>query len=81
MTRILIVDDQPAFRHQLRKLLTYAGLTVGGEAGNIPAAEKLVRDLQLDVAVVDIMLPGTSGLEGTTQPKKWVRRLSFPKTS
>ena len=30
MTRILIVDDQPAFRRQLRRLLAYAGLTVVG---------------------------------------------------
>jgi len=69
MTRILIVDDQPTFRRQLRQLLTHAGLTVVGEANDIPAAEKLVRELQPDMAIVDVMLPGASGLEGTPRLK------------
>ena len=69
MTRILIVDDQPAFRRQLRQLLTHAGLTVVGEAGDIPTAEKLVNDLHPDIAIVDVMLPGSSGLDGTPRLK------------
>jgi len=69
MTRILIVDDQPAFRRQLRQLLTYAGLTVVGEAGDIAEAEAQVRTLQPDLAVVDVMLPGVNGLEGTARLK------------
>ncbi len=69
MTRVLIVDDQPAFRRQLRRLLAYAGLTVVGEAGDIPEAEAQVRALQPDLAVVDVMLPGVNGLEGTPRLK------------
>ena len=69
MTRVLIVDDQPAFRRHLRQLLTYAGLTVVGEAGDIPAAEAQVRALQPDLAVVDVRLPGVNGLEGTVRLK------------
>jgi len=69
MTRILIVDDQLAFRRLLRQLLTRAGLTVVGEAGSIPAAEELVQTLQPDLAVVDVMLPGISGLKGTLRLK------------
>jgi DNA-binding NarL/FixJ family response regulator len=65
MTRVLIVDDQPAFRRHLRQLLTYAGLTVVGEAGDIPAAEAQVLALQPDLAVVDVRLPGVNGVEGT----------------
>jgi DNA-binding NarL/FixJ family response regulator len=64
MTRVLIVDDQPAFRRQLRQLLTLAGLTVVGEAGDIPEAEIQVKALQPDLAVVDVILPGINGLEG-----------------
>jgi DNA-binding NarL/FixJ family response regulator len=64
MTRVLIVDDQPAFRRQLRRLLTHAGLTVVGEAGSIAQAEALMLALQPDLAVVDVMLPGSSGIEG-----------------
>jgi DNA-binding NarL/FixJ family response regulator len=69
MTRVLIVDDQPAFRRQLRRLLTYAGLDVVGEAADIPQAEALVRRLHPDLAVVDVMLPGTGGLEGVGRLK------------
>ena len=71
MLRVLIVDDQTTFRHHLRQLLTYAGLDVIGEAGSIPMAEELLQTLdhQPDIAVVDVMLPGTNGLEGTSRLK------------
>jgi two-component system response regulator DesR len=69
MTRILIVDDQPVFRRQLRRLLAYAGLIVVGEAGDIPEAEAQTQALQPDLAVVDVMLPGVNGLEGTPRLK------------
>lgn len=69
MTRVLIVDDLPAFRRQLRQLLTRAGLTVIGEAGDIAEAEAQVETLRPDLAVVDVMLPGVNGLEGTPRLK------------
>ena len=69
MTRTLVVDDQPAFRAQLCQLLTQAGLVVVGEAGDIPQAEALAQALQPDLAVVDIMLPGLNGFEGTRRLK------------
>ncbi len=69
MTRVLIVDDQPAFRRQLGRLLTYAGLTVVGEAEDIPQAAGLVQTCQPDLAVVDVMLPGVNGLEGVSRLK------------
>jgi two-component system chemotaxis response regulator CheY len=69
MIRILIVDDQPAFRRQLRALLTRAGFDVVGEAQDIAEAEKQVRDTRPDLAVVDVMLPEINGLEGTPRLK------------
>jgi len=69
MTRVLIVDDQPTFRRQLRQLLTCAGLIVVGEAGDIPEAEAQVHTLQPDLAVVDVRLPGANGIEGTPRLK------------
>ena len=67
LTRVLIVDDQPSFRRQLRHLLTYAGLTIVGEADDMLEAKELTRDLQPDLALVDINLPGESGVAGTPQ--------------
>lgn len=75
MTRVLIVDDQPLFRRHLRQLLTFAGLKVVGEAGDIPEAKELVQRLQPDLAVVDVMLPGESGIEGTPQLKTLMANL------
>ncbi|MBN1139112.1 MAG: response regulator transcription factor [Anaerolineae bacterium] len=69
MTRVLIVDDQLDFRRHLSRLLACAGLTVVGEAGDILEAESLVQSLQPDLAVVDVMLPGISGVEGTPRLK------------
>ena len=69
MTRVLIVDDQPAFRRVLSQLLSQAGLEVIGEAGDISEAEALVRTNPPDLAVVDVMLPDVNGLEGTPRLK------------
>lgn len=69
MTRILIIDDQPSFRRHLRQLLTMAGLEVVGEAGDIAEAEALAETLCPELAVIDVMLPGVSGLEGTLRLK------------
>jgi DNA-binding NarL/FixJ family response regulator len=69
MIRVLIVDDQSAFRRQLRALLTRAGFDVVGEARDIAEAEKQVRDTRPDLAVVDVMLPGINGLEGAARLK------------
>jgi len=67
MKRILIVDDQPAFRRHLRRLLTLAGMNVVAEAADIAEAKEMVQRFQPDLAVVDVMLPDVTGLEGVPQ--------------
>jgi DNA-binding NarL/FixJ family response regulator len=69
MTHVLIVDDQASFRHLLRQLLTRAGLTVVGEASDIQEAEDLVRALQPDLAIVDVMMPDIDGIKGSRRLK------------
>jgi two-component system, NarL family, response regulator NreC len=69
MTRVLIVDDQPTFRRQLRALLQVAGLAIVGEAGDIPEAETQVCATHPDLAIIDVMLPGINGVEGTRRLK------------
>lgn len=75
MTRVLIVDNQPAFRRQLRALLEHAGLDVVGEARDIPDAERKTRATHPDLAIVDVMLPGINGVEGTARLKAIAPRL------
>jgi DNA-binding NarL/FixJ family response regulator len=70
MIRVLIVDDQPVFRRQLSELLHAAGWEVVGEANDIHSAESLAQAVQPDLALVDVMLPGINGIEGTPLLKK-----------
>ncbi|MBI9050433.1 MAG: response regulator transcription factor [Anaerolineaceae bacterium] len=69
MTRVLIIDDQPNFRRQLRLLLERAGLEVIADIDDIASAEALLESLQPDLAVVDVLLGDASGIEGTVRLK------------
>ncbi len=61
--RVLLADDHPVVRVGLRALLEgEPDIRVVGEAGNADEAVELVRQLQPDVAVLDISMPG-NGLE------------------
>ena len=62
--RILIVDDHPVFRHGIAALICgEKDLTVCGEAESAPGALEAMRRLQPDVALLDISLQGTNGIE------------------
>jgi DNA-binding NarL/FixJ family response regulator len=62
--KVLIVDDHPLFRQGLRQLVeSDARFALAGEAGDGPAALALVTRLKPDLAVLDINLPGLSGLD------------------
>lgn len=62
--RVLIADDQPIFRHGLRKLLeTDPGLRVVGEAADGGDLVRLARALLPDVLLLDFTMWGTGGLD------------------
>lgn len=62
--RVFIVDDHPIFRQGLTKLiLSEPDLDVCGEASSATQAISALREIQADIAVVDISLPGTNGIE------------------
>jgi DNA-binding NtrC family response regulator len=60
--RILVVDDNENVRHVLRDLLELKGCEIL-EAGSAEDALKILSKTTADVAMVDIVLPGKSGLE------------------
>jgi DNA-binding NarL/FixJ family response regulator len=62
--RILIVDDHDVMRGGLRSLLeSRPGWEVCGEAANSMEAIQQAKVLRPDVVVLDISMPGSSGLE------------------
>ncbi len=62
--RILLVDDHEVVRLGLKSLLErHPQFDIVGEAGSAREALEQVTALQPDVVVMDIRLPGTSGIE------------------
>jgi DNA-binding NarL/FixJ family response regulator len=65
--RVLLVDDHDLFRTGLRNLLDDQAVEVVGECGNGTDALQAVRELAPDVVVMDLNMPGISGVEATRQ--------------
>src|SRR5271170_858372 len=63
-TTVLIVDDHPLFRSGLRQIIADdPRFELIGETGDGEAALQLIQEKKPDVAVLDVNLPGLSGLE------------------
>jgi DNA-binding NarL/FixJ family response regulator len=63
---LLIVDDHTLFREGLRALFSAIGdIELVGEAKTGQEAIDLVEECQLDVILMDIDMPGMSGVEAT----------------
>lgn len=62
--RVVIADDHPVFRQGLRQAIEMErGIKVVGEAGDGDAALLMIREHEPDVAVLDINMPNTKGLD------------------
>lgn len=65
--RVLVVDDHHLFRQGLRSLLEEHGFDVVGEAVSGDHALAVARELRPDVVVMDLHMPGISGVEATSR--------------
>jgi DNA-binding NarL/FixJ family response regulator len=64
MIRVLLADDHQIVRDGLRRILAaHADVEVAGEAADGDAALALVRAHDYDVAVIDMSMPGLSGID------------------
>lgn len=65
--RLLLVDDHAVVRQGLKMFLkSEADFEVIGEASNGEQAIEMVRQLQPDVVLMDLLMPGMNGVEATT---------------
>lgn len=70
MIRTLIVDDNAGFRRRLKEFLaSEPDIEVIGEAGNAQEAILKARELQPDLVLMDVSMPGTNGIDATRQLK------------
>lgn len=68
--RVVLADDHTLVRSGIRRILeAQPGFEVVGEAGDGAAAVQLVKDLEPDVVVLDLNMPGTSGLDVLSELK------------
>jgi DNA-binding NarL/FixJ family response regulator len=66
--RVLIADDHPLFREGMRGRLDRVGeVDVVGEAASGQEAVELAKELEPDVILMDIKMPGLNGIEATRQ--------------
>jgi DNA-binding NarL/FixJ family response regulator len=66
--RVLIADDHPLFREGMRgRLDRVADVAVVGEAASGDEAVELAHKLEPDVILMDIKMPGLSGIEATRE--------------
>jgi len=61
--RIVIADDEPIIRLDLRKTLENMGHQVIGEAGDGARAVDLARELKPDIVILDIKMPELDGID------------------
>jgi len=60
--RLLVIDDEEAARYGIRRALEAFGGEIA-EAENVEAARALMRDQKFDLLLLDVNLPGISGLD------------------
>ena len=62
--RVVIADDHPLFRAGIvRALEGDRRFVVVGEAGDGPTAERMIREADPDIALLDLRMPGADGIE------------------
>src|SRR5436853_7866578 len=65
--RVVLADDHVVLRQGVRALLERHGLEVVAEASDGRAAVEVTRELEPDVAVLDIMMPLLNGIDAAQQ--------------
>ena len=70
MIRVLIVDDNPAMRKEIRRQVESAGMQVCGEAGDGLEALEKAPALNPDLVILDVAMPRLNGIDAARELKK-----------
>jgi two-component system KDP operon response regulator KdpE len=73
---VLVVDDEPALRKVIRTSLAASGFAVG-EAGTGGEAVGIVQQRPFDLVLLDVNMPGMSGVEACRQIRALVPRIGI----
>ena len=68
--RVVIAEDEAIIRLDLKETLEEEGYEVVGETGRGDEAVELVRELEPDLAILDIKMPGLDGLVGGPRDRR-----------
>ena len=71
MQSIILVDDEDHFRERLARAFSNRGYTVY-EAGEVDQALEMIKDKHPDWALIDLRMPGKSGLDLIKEAKKFL---------
>ncbi|WRH68407.1 MAG: response regulator [Planktothrix sp. GU0601_MAG3] len=78
MTTVMIVDDSNALREIIAKMLRDSGMEVISAEDGVQALEKIEQVTQLDLVVLDIVMPNMNGYELCRHIKKNPKTKNIP---
>ena len=78
MTTVMIVDDSNALREIIANMLRESGMEVISAEDGVQALEKIEQVTQLDLVVLDIVMPNMNGYELCRQIKKNPKTQNIP---
>ncbi len=69
--RVFIADDSSILRERLKAMLSdFPEVEIAGQAKDTPEAIKSIKEMKPDVVILDIRMPGGSGIEVLQNIKK-----------
>ena len=71
MISVLLVDDHPVVVEGLRKLLTQTGeIVISAEANDAASGIRLAKQIQPDVVLLDLRMPGATGIQAVRRMRE-----------
>ena len=78
MIKTLVVDDNASFRRRVKEVLaSEPDIEVVGEASDGQEAIHKARELEPDLVIMDVRMPGTNGISATRQLKEEMQALKI----